>query len=191
MATKDHTKHTELLYHPKATRESVSMRLGGVTLNSYKVGDRPQIVLTFPQLKALSLLYEAFIDAMDQGKRSEADRELHFNDLNTTKVLVRRLMTLNLICNTTGPRFAITDYGADEYEFQWYVAETMKHSSLTPFPEADEDDQSEKTVKRFTDEQIRNIRASNDSLADLSELYDCSVNTISRIRNFITYKDVT
>lgn len=191
MATTDHTKHTELLYHPKATRESVSLRLGGVTLNSYKVGDRSHIVLTFPQLKALSLLYEAFIDAMDQGKQSEADRELHFNDLGTTKVLIRRLMTLNLICATTGPRFAITMYGADEYEFQWYVAESMKHNSLVAFPTDDVEDKPDKKPDRFTDKEVRNIRSSKDNLADLAELYECSINTISRIRTFTTYKDVT
>lgn len=191
MSTTSHAKHTWMLYAPKANRETVALRYGLTTLNSYTAGDRPHVVLTFPQLKVLSILYQSFIEAMDQSMSGLEHRTVNQVELGTTKLLLKRLMSLNLISNVERADYSITDYGADEYEFQWYVADNVRKIGPDKSPSKSENKKVYPSY-RFTEVQVRNIRSADGAtIQELAELYKCSPGTIWRIRNYQTYKEVT
>lgn len=45
-------------------------------------------------------------------------------------------------------------------------------------------------VRKLTDEQVREIRASDDTNSNLATMYGLSSCSISKVRNYLTYKDV-
>lgn len=45
-------------------------------------------------------------------------------------------------------------------------------------------------IRRLTDEQVRDIRSSDDTNRNLAAIYGLSSCSISKIRNYLTYKDV-
>jgi group I intron endonuclease len=68
-----------------------------------------------------------------------------------------------------------------------HIAE--KRSTLKPTKELVNNDVRH-MLRSFSDDDIRAIRASTDSDRQLGFQYSCSAKTISKIRNWLTYKDV-
>lgn len=187
MGTESHTKKTWLLYTPKAPPEAVLRRYDLESFTSYSSGNRVHLELTYPRLRVLSLLYATFIDAMDQGKRSEKDRDIHLSELDSTRTMVARMCTLNLVCHTEHSRYAITEYGADEYEFQWYVADKMRQ--VGPIKKFAHEHKVNQT-SRLTSANVKFIRESSASIEELADLFETSSSTIWRVKNYHTYKDL-
>lgn len=65
----------------------------------------------------------------------------------------------------------------------------VKRSILKPTKELVNNDVHH-MLRSFSDDDIRAIRASTDSDRQLGFQYSCSAKTISKIRNWLTYKDV-
>lgn len=190
MATQSHAKNIWALCRPRVSQRTVSQRHGGHNLMSYDVINDPREIMTFPQLKVISLLYEQFIDALGAGKTDISDRCVCMSELSTNRGVIKRLENVKFIKSLGSLGYAITEKGADSYEFQWHVSNKMRHKNKAEKPRAMP---SEKHGNRaFTDEQIANIRGSSGgSNAELAELYGCSEATIWRVRQYLTYKNVT